>query len=67
MKEETKIWLALIAFAATVVIAISLYNIKEINAIASMVESGSSPIEASCAIFDSMGNNPTCVALVVTK
>jgi hypothetical protein len=70
MNSDAKFWVCMWGIAATtlvaIVITITTYNHNKNIVISEMVKNGASPVEALCALDDSMGNNPTCV-IAATK
>ena len=68
MDSEGKFWLGVwMTGAVTLLIVILLstsYFRSENQHIVDMVVAGANPIAATCALQDSMGTNPTCVALI---
>ena len=69
--SDNQFWVATWTIAATALVLVLFlflnYNLDSNKVVAEMVLGGVNPIEANCAIYDSMGNNPTCVAAITKK
>jgi hypothetical protein len=67
MNGEDKFWVvvtAIVGAVATVlVLTIASSSWRSDKIILEMVEAGADPIAASCAINDTQGNSPTCIAI----
>lgn len=63
--HDNQFWLgawAIIAIALCVFVSTMVnYSLGQDRIVADMVNNGTNPVAANCAIHDSMGNNPTCV------
>lgn len=70
MNSDDKFWVCVWSILATAIVAIvitcTIYTHNKNFVISEMVKNGASPVEALCALDDSMGNNPTCV-IAATK
>ena len=68
MSEEGKFWLGIYSLATialvVLILSISRYYYLQDQFVVEMVANGEDPIAASCAMADSYGRNPTCVAYI---
>lgn len=67
--DTEQLWASFWAVLGATIIGLSLvihsYSTQENEIILQMVKEGYSPIEAACAVEDSMGDSPTCVAFAI--
>ena len=67
LTSEDKYWLGVLSIIGicfvTLVIGIVSYNMTYDSKVKALVDSGIDPIAVNCALQDSMGKFPTCVAL----
>lgn len=67
MSSDDKFWVAQFAILAVIILGIAGYTTSYHKAyderIAELVEAGTDPLAAMCALEDQQGNNPTCVLL----
>ena len=70
MNSDEKFWVCVWSILATaivaIVITITTYSHSKNVVISEMIKNGASPVEALCALDDTMGDNPTCV-ITATK
>jgi hypothetical protein len=71
MDSEDKFWISVWAILAVVIISITLATMlywKDHNAkLTEMVNNGTNPIAAMCALQDHFGRNPVCIILATKK
>lgn len=64
-QDDNQFWLGTWAIVAIALFALCStlvnYSLGQDRIVADMVNNGTNPVAANCAIHDSMGNNPTCV------
>lgn len=61
------VWAIIATIIITTIISSNIFYSGQEQRVVDMVAAGATPIEASCAIYDAVGNSPTCVALVANK
>jgi len=60
-------WALFAAVIISIVVATGHYHEVKVKAMADMVESGVSLMEAGCYMDDARGANPTCVLMAANK
>lgn len=70
MNSDDKFWVCVWGIAGATLVAIVItcmvYSHHKNLVINELVKNGASPVEALCALDDTMGDNPTCV-IAATK